>query len=145
MIEQSRVPLILRRKRAYCVSCFPRFRFQKVDVMFSNIINGLCSQDITEGCHRAKKPDLNISRKYCITLLPSFMQTTRSKVSQSISSTLLAQMWLSSYTCWMAMNLTGDLCWMIPQCRAVVTGFSKSDSWTSSLPPERSRQQKYIL
>lgn len=37
----------------------------------SSIINGrfFFPQDITEGCHRAKKLDFNISRKYCITLL----------------------------------------------------------------------------
>lgn len=31
--------------------------------------------------------------------------------------------------------LTGGLCWMIPQCRAVGGDFSGSGSWTSNLPP----------
>lgn len=58
------------------------------------------------------------------TFITSSTSCTLSRVSASLSSAPLAP-------------LTGGPSWTSPRCRAAAGGSSGSDSWTSSLPPEK--------
>lgn len=66
---------------------------------------------------------MNIDEKVYYVLYFMHLQPEK-KVSPSLLSALLAP-------------LTGGPSWTSPRCRAAAGGSSGSDSWTSSLPPEK--------